>query len=278
VGASVKPAGAKSGLLGKLVGAQQRTNQHMISTAKASAGSASASASASSAPASSSSSSSNNASAAPESALPRHEAPPPTAAAAAARTSLEVFAEFRQSMQDKMLDFDMAEDEEVVQVTVSLSEHTAGLSADDRAMVTMEVLKYMVYEAAEEVNEEWIVHKEPSEFVDEATFSVYKEGAAPPEVLEEVTRAELPDEIKAQQRAIAAERQRVADQANQQHLQQVMLRASQRPDGNGPDNDDDGGGGDDQLEALNQRKRDRRTIEDYEREKRGNAAGKKGRL
>jgi hypothetical protein len=175
----------------------------------------------------------------------------------------------------------MAEDEDVIQVTVTLSEHTAGLSSDDRAKVTMEVLKYMVYEAAEEVNEEWVVYKEPSEFVDEATFSVYKEGAAPPDVLEEINRAELPEEMKTQQRAVVAERQRLADQAHQQHLQQVTLRASQRPDGggnggNGPDNDDDDA--DDQLEALNQKKRDRRTIEDYERQKRQNAAGKKGQL
>jgi hypothetical protein len=284
------PAGTKSGLLGKLVGAQQRTNQHMISTAKAPLAASSSAAAAASGPGSNSGSASGAAtpssSVAEPSSLTTSGASrdedayrtPMAGAAVAARTYQEVFAEFRQSMQDKMLDFDMAEDDEVIQVTVTLSEHTAGLSSDDRAKVTMEVLKYMVYEAAEEVNEEWVVHKEPSEFVDEATFSVYKEGAAPPEVIEEINRAELPEEMKAQQRAIAAERQRLADQANHQHLQQVTLRASQRPDGGGHGPDHEDHDDDDQLEALNQQKRDRRTIEDYERQKRGNGAAKKGRL
>ena len=71
----------------------------------------------------------------------------------------------------------------------------------------MEILKYIVYEQAEEVNDEWIAHKEPSEFMDEATIAIYKEGEAPPEVLEDMNKADLPDEIKGQQRAIQQEQQ-----------------------------------------------------------------------
>ena len=41
-----------------------------------------------------------------------------------------------------------------------------------------------------EVNDAWIAHKEPSEFIDQVTICIYKEGAAPPEVLEEVNQGE----------------------------------------------------------------------------------------
>ena len=53
--------------------------------------------------------------------------------------------------------------------------------------------------------------KEPSEFMDEFVIAVYKEGAAPPEVLEELNKGELPDEVRGQQQAIQQERQRQVD-------------------------------------------------------------------
>jgi hypothetical protein len=190
-----------------------------------------------------------------------------------------VFAEFRRSMQDKMLEFDLAEHEDVLKIPVALSEHAAGLPPLERGKVTMDVLQYMVYEAAEEVNEEWIAHREPSEFVDEATFAVYKdESLAPPEVLEDLNRAELPDEVKLQHRAAAAERERRAHLAEQHRLREVVERqVTAAPSPGGGNN---GGFGDvarpgDGPEALNQRKRDRRTIEDYERERREAAAAAK---
>jgi hypothetical protein len=177
-------------------------------------------------------------------------------------------------MQDKMLEFDLAEHENVLRIPIVLTEHTAGLPPQELGKVTMEVLQYMVYEAAEEVNEEWVAHREPSEFVDEATFAVYKDGSfAPPEVLEELNRAELPDEIKGQHRALASERDRRAHLAEQQQLREVVERHVTA-------NHHRGGGGDgssySDFEVLNQRKRDRRTIEDYERERR-EAAAKRGR-
>lgn len=244
------PRRAGGGLLGKLVGAQQRTNQHMaVATAKtASTNTAAASRTASS--------SSNGTTPATTSTTVMPEELP--------KTAQQVLADFRQSMQNKMLDFDISEDEKL-EIKLSLVEHQAGLSTEDKTRVTMEILKYMVYEAAEEVNEEWIAHKEPSEFMDEVVISVYKEGAAPLEVIEEMNKGELPDEIRGQQRTLATERQRqvqIAESRNQERMMQQAHREIFDED-------------EEAVEALNTKKRDRRTIEDYEREKREQA--KRGR-
>jgi len=245
------------GLLGKLVGAQQRTNQHMaVATAKTASSSTTAATAAATRIASSSSSSSNGTTPATTSTAVVPEEPP--------RTAQQVLADFRQSMQNKMLDFDIA-DEDKLEIKLSLVEHQKGLSTEDKTRVTMEILKYLVYEAAEEVNEEWIAHKEPSEFMDEVVISVYKEGAAPLEVIEEMNKGELPDEIRGQQRALATERQRqvqIAESRNQERMMQQAHREIFDED-------------EEAVEALNTKKRDRRTIEDYEREKREQA--KRGR-
>lgn len=159
------------GLLGKLVGAQQRTNQHVVNSTTATTG--------------------RNVSTASLSAGVISNTDPSMEdqqrSLASFRTAQDVLAEFRQAMQDKMLDFDISDDEEL-KVTISLAEYTTGLSVEDKSKVTMEILKYMVYEAAEEVNEEWVTYKEPSEFMDEVVIAVYKEGAAPPDVLEEINK------------------------------------------------------------------------------------------
>lgn len=225
------PGRKGGGLLAKLVGAQERTNQHVAiaSTKKQDVVQAHV-------PSSNTGSGGNT--------------------VASSRTAAEVLSSFRQSMQDKMLDFDLDENEDVLRVQVSLAEHVAGLPNDDKARVTMEVLKYMVYEAAEEVNDEWIAHKEPSEFMDEVTIAIYKEGAAPPEVLEEVNKGELPDEVRGQQRALHEERSRQVYKAESKTSQIVEADVHRQLD----DDEDD-------LAVLNTSKRDRRTIEDYEREK-----------
>lgn len=239
--AATKPRKA-GGFLGKLVGAQQRTNHH-VAVATAGVPKASAAITGSSI---NSNNSNNNA--------------PSNAPVAEARTAGQVLADFRQSMQDKMLDFDLQEDQEKLQVKLNVAEHTAGLSTEDKTRITMEILKYMVYEAAEEVNEEWVAYKEPSEFMDEATIAVYKEGAAPLEVLEEINKGELPEEVRGQQRAIEQERQRQVNQAESRHKQKLEQDAHRYE------------AQEDDMAVLNVNKRDRRSIEDYEREK-----GKKGR-
>jgi hypothetical protein len=248
--AAAAPPKRKSGLLGKLLMGQQRTNQH-VAIANAPSRSAIAAASASAAAISTNTGAAQNGAAAAAAAVPL-------------KTLQQVFADFRQSMQDKMLDFDLIDDV-VTKIKVSVNEQSAGLPASDKANVKMEVLKYMVYEAAEEVNEEWIAFKEPSEFLDEVIISIYKEGAAPPEVMEEINKGELPDEIRGQQQAAMQERQRQV--AYQEQKQKSRLESEAIRSLRANDDDDEG----DELEALNTNKRDRRSIADYEKEKRENA-------
>lgn len=217
------------GLLGNLVGAQKRTNQQVITSKNK--------------PAASSSQSSS-----------KEE----EANAADLKTSAQVLMEFRQQMEQEMLDFDIAE-EGKLQVKLVLAEKIKDLSEEEKrsGKVTMEVLKYIVYEAAEEVNDEWIAHKEPSEFMDEVTIDIYKEGEAPDDVLEDINKAELPEEVRGQQRAmqLAAQRQNEAKAAKilEQHRKLATQFNSQQDDDN--------------FATLNTNKRDRRTIEEIQTER-----------
>lgn len=121
----------------------------------------------------------------------------------------------------------------------------------------MEVLKYIIYEQAEEVNEEWIASKEPSEFLDEVTICIYKEGEAPEDVLEDMNKAELPDEVRGQQRALQ-EQLLKAEQQRSLKLEKFKQKAALQQQ--------NAAAGEQDFAVLNSQKRDRRTIEDYERE------------
>lgn len=244
-GSSSKPAtGAPAattkrktgGLLGNLVGAQRRTNQQ-VETAATKPSSRPAGGSA---PVADSAATGAGA-----------EAP-----AIEYKTAGQCLAEFRQTMEQKMLDFDIDPDP-VLKVKIDLAELLRTVEPSERqsGRVTMEILKFIVYEQAEEVNEEWIAHKEPSEFMDEATIAIYKEGEAPLEVIEEINKGELPDEVRGQQRALSEQMSKQQQQKaskNDVALQKQALRET-------ADDDDD-------IAALNQVKRDRRTIEEIQRE------------
>ena len=135
----------------------------------------------------------------------------------------------------------------------------------------MEILKFVVYEQAEEVNEEWIAHKEPSEFMDEAVIAIYKEGEAPPEVLEEINKGELPDEVRGQQRALSEQLSKQQQQKASKN--DVALQRQALARGNADDDEDD------DIAALNVVKRDRRTIEEIQREQiQGDSAAKRARM
>lgn len=208
----------KSGILGNLLGAQQRTEHHMDVTYVK---------------------------------KPKPQADASTTASSSSdlTTAQQVLQKFRQDMEQKMLDFDLEPDNQI-QVKISLAEVTKDMPAGpEKTKVTMDVLKYIVYEQAEEVNEEWVGVKEPSEFMDEITISVYKE--APPEVLEEVNKAELPEEMRGQQRFIQEERQKaVARQEALAEQERLALATAE----------------DEDLATLNVNKRDRRSIEEIQRE------------
>jgi hypothetical protein len=226
------------GFLGKLVGAQQRTNEHVVAskqqrpfikvrTQNSLSG-----------------------------ANPATNDIPETVVNSILKSAQEVISNFRQECHDKMLNFDLSEDE-VLLISIVLKDYIQQVVDDERSRLSMDVLKYIVYEAAEEVNEEWVAYKEPSEFMDDITIAIYKEGAAPEHVLEDIQQAELPDEVRAQQRALQEQRTKSMQQANMKQNQQLEQQIYVNED----DSEDD-------LEALNTKKRDRRTIEDYEREKR----------
>jgi hypothetical protein len=227
------------GFLGNLVGAQKRTNQQVETvTVKKSLP-----AETTTAGGDASSSSSTAAGAA---------AQPGGGTTEELKTAGQVLAEFRQEMEQQMLDFDIAPDV-CLKVKIDVGSKLKLLTDAEKqsGRITMEILKYIVYEQAEEVNEEWIAHKEQSEFMDEVTIAIYKEGEAPPEVMEDINKAELPDEVRGQQLAIQQEQQKARLQREQKLAKFKQAQALKATD--------------EDFAVLNTKKRDRRTIEDYQR-------------
>ena len=226
-----KPKRKGAGLLGNLVASQKRTNVHVQTASKAKKEEA-------------------------EAGQGQAGEDGSGGAAEGKRSAQQVMAEFRQKMEEKMLDFDISPDP-VMKVQVNLAEQQKDLATlEDKAKITMEILKYIVYEQCEEVNEEWIAYKEPSEFMDEITIAIYKEGQAPPEVLEDMNKGELPDEVRGQQQALQAERQKQMEMKERSKEMELQRKALQERAA-----EEDG------HEALNQNKRDRRTIEEIQRDR-----------
>jgi hypothetical protein len=251
----------KFGLLGNLVGAQKRTNTQMEIAAsilpKKSA--ASASTTIPPPPSSTDTMTTDNEVWTGTTSAPTNTTT--TTTTTGTKTAGQVLADFRQEMEQEMLDFDISS-EPCLKVKIDLAGKLRLMTDDEKqtGKVTMEILKYIVYEQAEEVNEEWIAHREPSEFMDEVVITIYKEGEAPPEVLEDINKAELPDEVRGQQRAIQEQMQK-AEQIKAQKLRVEQTRlAMQMKKGQQQDEEDE------DFAALNTQKRDRRTIEDFERE------------
>lgn len=179
------------------------------------------------------------------------------------KTSGQVLAEFRQEMEQQMLDFDISS-EPMLKVKIDLRSKLKLLSDQEQQQgrVTMEILKYIIYEQAEEVNDEWIAQKEQSEFLDEVVIAIYKQGQAPPDVMEDANKGDLPDEIKGQQRAMMQQQQKseqMRSQKNSEALQKAALKDHEQAM--------QGEDGDDNFAALNQNKRDRRTIEEIQLDK-----------
>lgn len=224
--ASTSSSRTKSGLLGNLLGATKRTNQHMEHSAKVKIP-----------PKSNATLSSTTTT----TSIPDAEI----------RTAQQVLTEFRQKMEDEMLDFDSC-GEVKLSVKIVLQDVQRGLATDDdKARITMEVLKYMVIEAAEECNEEWITHKEPSEFMDECVIAVYKDGHAPEDVMEEVNRVELTEDMRGEQYAIqeTMKRKQAAEEAKRD--EEIFKKAIREQE-------------EEEIAVLNTNKRDRRTIEEIQ--------------
>ena len=82
---------------------------------------------------------------------------------------------------------------------------------------------------------------------------IIKEGEAPDDVLEDVNRAELPEEVKGQQRAMQQQQQQL-EKSRALKLQAETQRMAMERDSN------------DDFAVLNTNKRDRRTIEEIQME------------
>ena len=110
---------------------------------------------------------------------------------------------------------------------------------------------FKVYDAVDEVgNDRWVAAREPSEFMDEMTVSVYKEGHCPPDVLEDMNRGDLPDEAKdAAKLAVESQSRAVERRGREEALRKVKGAIA----------------GEDNVTVLNTNKRDRRTIEQIQR-------------
>eukprot|EP00531_Pseudo-nitzschia_arenysensis_P007512 CAMPEP_0116155422 /NCGR_PEP_ID=MMETSP0329-20121206/22301_1 /TAXON_ID=697910 /ORGANISM="Pseudo-nitzschia arenysensis, Strain B593" /LENGTH=441 /DNA_ID=CAMNT_0003652459 /DNA_START=49 /DNA_END=1374 /DNA_ORIENTATION=- len=250
-----KPKKKGFGLLGNLVGAQKRTN-HQVVTANSAAATGKTQKLKTAADINNKNNDSNNTASQQEdtadSATSAMDNSEPLV------TSGKILSDFRHEMEQKMLDFDIAPDMSM-KIQVKLSDHTKNVQESDKGKITMEVLKYIVYEQAEEVNEEWIPYKEPSEFTDEVTIAIYKDAeSAPPEVMEEVNRAELPEEARIQQNA--SEQKRREQEAKALKIQEMLQRQALRKMAASAE-DQEGGGG---LSKLNTEKRDLRTIEEIQ--------------
>jgi hypothetical protein len=206
----------KSGLLGNLLGAQQRTNHHL-------------------------------------------HVVPAKKISTNTRTAAVALSEFRTKMEQTMLDFDISSEVEL-EIPLTLSQIHAGLPQEAKERITVEILTFMVYEQAEEVNEAWIAHKEPGEFMDDVTIKVYKEGHAPDDVLEEINKVELTEDMRGQQMALQQARQK------QTQREEKQVEAMQKEKLKLHEDEED-------FSALNTRKRDRRTIEEIQRDMVGGDMG-----
>lgn len=221
------PSQKRGGLLGSMIGAQRKTAQHLAAV--------------------------------PRSAVKKDE--DLGASCGSTTSSQSVISAFREGIHQRLLQFRRDEHQSVLRIPVSLAEVVRKLDPSDRdgkLAVKMDVLKYVVYEAVEEVGEsdKWIAFKEPSEFLDEVNIAVYKEGCAPPEVLEEIMKGDLPDELKNQQRALRADQLKALVRKENQ-LDVRNIQSSLKSSENNENFD---------LAVLNMQKRDRRSIEEIQRD------------
>jgi hypothetical protein len=167
-------------------------------------------------------------------------------------TSNQVVANFRTKIEKKLAAFESSTETQI-KIPISQAEETRLLhSMEEKAKVTMDVLKYIVYEQTEEIGQdEWVAAKEHSEFMDEAIIAIYKAGCAPEEVLEELNKGELPDEAKGQQRfmmeALNREEKKKAKMVEENNMKRAF-------------------GQNNEVKRLNNVKRDRRSIEEIQRD------------
>lgn len=162
---------------------------------------------------------------------------------------------FRTKMSTELEQFKSNPTIHIHKITISLSELIKSVPTNERDKVTLDVFKFTVYEQVEEVGmDKWIAAKEPTEFfMDECIINVYKGGHCPPDVLEDINKAELPDEIKGATR----------------HIVDTQSKAIQRKEAKKHAKLNKETGGEDNVVVLNSNKRDRRTLEQIQKDLEG---------
>jgi len=185
-------------------------------------------------------------------------------------TKQQVLAKFRESVAQKFLTFQSSKIETSIKIAVLLSEHVGKLSPSDkdgRIGVNLDVLKFIVHEQVEEIGDEdnWIAAKEPNAefFMDECNIMVYKDGHCPPEVLEELNKGEMTDEVRGQQQALKDAQLKQAARENARHM--AMITKKEQESGRMRDQSGSSGN-EDVISTLNTKKRDRRSIEEIQRD------------
>ena len=176
----------------------------------------------------------------------------PTDLSVASTGAAGVISSFRNKISSELEQFSSDPTKFMTKITISLASLVKEVPLNERDKVTMDVLKYVVHEQVEEVGmDKWVAAKEPGSFMDECTIAIYKEGHCPPEVLEDLNRGELPDEVKGQARHLA-------DAQTKSNLKKDKLKNDEVMKQNMKEEVN--------LTVLNTNKRDRRTLEQIEKD------------
>ncbi|KAL3796163.1 hypothetical protein HJC23_000666 [Cyclotella cryptica] len=164
-----------------------------------------------------------------------------------------VITSFRNRVSTELEQFQSDPTTFITKITISLSSLVKQVPLSERDKVTMDVLKYVVYEQVEEVGmDRWIAAKEPGAFMDECVIAVYKEGHCPQEVLEDLNRGELPDEIKGQARHLAEAQSKMVQRKDKKVTAEEVMKKNVKEEAN--------------VTVLNTNKRDRRTLEQIQKD------------
>ena len=176
----------------------------------------------------------------------------PTDLSAATTGAAGVISSFRNKISSELEQFASDPTTFMTKITISLASLVKEVPLNERDKVTMDVLKYVVYEQVEEVGmDKWVAAKEPGAFMDECTIAIYKEGHCPPEILEDLNRGELPDEVKGQARHLAEAQTKSSLKKDKLKSEEIM-KQNMKEEVN--------------MTVLNTNKRDRRTLEQIEKD------------
>ena len=173
--------------------------------------------------------------------------------------------QFRNKISKELQQFKSDPTTYISKFPISHASLIKNVSLEEQDKVTINVFKFTVYEQVEEIGMgQWVAVKEPSEFLDECVISVYKNGHCPAEVLDEINRGDLPDEIKGQARHMVESQSKAIERRGKKQDEQMVKDTIV---------------GEDNVVVLNTNKRDRRTLEQIQKDLQSESEDvKKGRF